>query len=610
MLTTVLSLVAAAAGWIAENSIRAGVVVVLILSLQYLGRGFMSARARSNLWLILLLHLVLPWAPTSTWSVHGLVPTSRSLAPRLNHLPSHLAANLVNLPGPDTSAVPDAGTSALEAPLVVAVWRLMAWCRWHPFAAVWLVGAIAIGIVTAREMIRDHRRLAGARRIERPDVLRLFEQCRQEIGLRRRVPLHESDWVPAPMVIGLWRCRVVMPAGLVDQLPHSDLRHIFLHEMAHLRRRDIPVATAMSSLLLLHWFNPLLWLAHYRLRVDRELACDAFVLRRNGGITPQAYGRTVIHLLEQCQRPAVFPNAAGILESKSEVKRRIIMIALHHHAPRWCAVASAAAGVLLAVFVLIRPVEGQPTVPAVTTTIAANGNYEDSIDLPFVYDDRVIGTWESVDFVADPADFKPGTRRTSFELYLKELVFHPDGSLNIPAKWTAGYVLNPEAKTASRYEVFTRDGQIFLSFEWKSGDYVIRHQQPKYYILRQMSAVPKPPPPRTVDDINIPFIDDPAVVGTWASVDFVKNPAEFVPGQPRWKGSLYMKELVFLPGGAMPIGALRWSSGVVLHAHDRTASHYEIRQMGGGTYMFYEWKSGDYTRRGMKPQYYVLRKEN
>jgi bla regulator protein BlaR1 len=71
-------------------------------------------------------------------------------------------------------------------------------------------------------------------------------------------------------------------------------------------------------------------------------------------------------------------------------------------------------------------------------------------------------------------------------------------------------------------------------------------------------------------------------------------------------GDLFLKKLVFLPGGKMDSSLDTWTKGVVLNSRQKTASRYEIRSIGGKDYMFYEWKSGDYTVRHMKPQYYVL----
>jgi hypothetical protein len=46
-----------------------------------------------------------------------------------------------------------------------------------------------------------------------------------------------------------------------------------------------------------------------------------------------------------------------------------------------------------------------------------------------------------------------------------------------------------------------------------------------------------------------------------------------------------------------------------MHQGDRTSSHYELREVQGWLYLFYEWKTGDVTIAGMKPHYYVLRKK-
>jgi bla regulator protein BlaR1 len=121
---------------------------------------------------------------------------------------------------------------------------------------------------------------------------------------------------------------------------------------------------------------------------------------------------------------------------------------------------------------------------------------------------------------------------------------------------------------------------------------------------------------RLVDDINLPFADDPAVLGTWLSVDFVAEPEDFTPGIKQFQDDLYLGGFTFLPKGAMgvipfaPKSApwFRWTKGVVTHNGDKTASRYILKDIKGVKYMFFEWKSGDYTIRHQKPQYYVLKK--
>ena len=50
--------------------------------------------------------------------------------------------------------------------------------------------------------------------------------------------------------------------------------------------------------------------------------------------------------------------------------------------------------------------------------------------------------------------------------------------------WTKGVVMHRGGdKTASRYTIKKIDGAAYLFLEWKSGDYIIRHQKPSYYVL-------------------------------------------------------------------------------------------------------------------------------
>ena len=111
----------------------------------------------------------------------------------------------------------------------------------------------------------------------------------------------------------------------------------------------------------------------------------------------------------------------------------------------------------------------------------------------------------------------------------------------------------------------------------------------------------------TKDNIDLPFVNDPQVLGEWESVDFVVDMSKFNPAQLSWKGKLYLKGLTFLENGKTPQAWWTWTKGVLIHHGDQTASHYEIREINSRPYLFLEWKSGDVTIAGMKPHYYVLK---
>jgi beta-lactamase regulating signal transducer with metallopeptidase domain len=265
-----------------------------------------------------------------------------------------------------------------------------------------------------------------------------------------------------------------------------------------------------------------------------------------------------------------------------------------------------------------------------TSTINEQGRIVDKVDYPFVNDPKVIGGWKSVDFVREIDQFNPAERNWKGDLYLNHLIFEEGGKIaGNMLTWTKGLVLSDD--TASKYIIKEIDGSEYMFFEWKSGDYTIRYMKPFYYVLKKVpvESIKFEPifgkekeadiPPtshineqgRIVDKIDYPFVNDPQVIGTWKSVDFVGEMDHFKPGEKQWKGrggELYLKELIFLPDGKTFKPWWTWTKGLVFHSGDKTASKYIIKNIDGSTYMFFEWKSGDYTIRHQKPAYYVLKK--
>jgi len=111
------------------------------------------------------------------------------------------------------------------------------------------------------------------------------------------------------------------------------------------------------------------------------------------------------------------------------------------------------------------------------------------------------------------------------------------------------------------------------------------------------------------DDIDLTFVKDSEVLGKWETVDFVDRPEDFNPtNRMGKKGEFIFKGLTFLPEGKTSYNWYRWTKGVLIHLGEQTAGAYEIRQINGQPYLFFEWKSGDVTILGRKPTYCVLRK--
>jgi hypothetical protein len=137
---------------------------------------------------------------------------------------------------------------------------------------------------------------------------------------------------------------LLLPASAAALLTHAQLRCVILHELCHLRRRDVWLNWLTTVLQILHWFNPLVWVASSRFRADRELACDALALGHLGQGETREYGQTILRLIENCAAYSRVPSMAGIGDNLGHLKFRLAMIGRFTRRPlRWALLAGATA---------------------------------------------------------------------------------------------------------------------------------------------------------------------------------------------------------------------------------------------------------------------------
>ncbi|MHC4518038.1 MAG: M56 family metallopeptidase, partial [Planctomycetota bacterium] len=334
--------------WLLRATLQGSLVVCLILLIKLILRNRLPAKWHYCLWLVLLVRLSLPWAPQSRLSIYNVLQPSRWTGPARAPTPvaprQTSASALADAAGHDDSTSaqpvspggPDEGTTsertAAPEPSAASPVAGRQTRSWLPNAGaglsmLWLVGAVVLaGYVLARNL-----RLWRAVRRERPvtdqQVLELLEDAKMQMGVQTILGVVVTDNVKSPALFGFVRPRLLLPQGLLEGLSLDELHYVFLHELAHLKRRDIYIGWWTAILQILHWFNPLLWFALRRMRADQEMACDALALSRLTPEEPAQYGRTVVSLLERFSQPQYVPSVAGILEDPSNIERRMTMIA-------------------------------------------------------------------------------------------------------------------------------------------------------------------------------------------------------------------------------------------------------------------------------------------
>ncbi len=215
-------------------------------------------------------------------------------------------------PSPSSHTSYTSPTAPSPAPLPLTSWLL----------PLWLTGCalLLLRLAAAHFLLRRNaRRCAPA-----PGPLTAaFAAAQQESGVRRPVRLLLDNARSIPVVWGLIRPTLLLPAE-ANAWDAAQLRSVLLHELAHLRRRDPLVQFLTQIACALHWFNPLVWLAAWRLHVERERACDDMVL--SSGVRPSTYAEHLLHIATQLS-PACWTHACGLaMARKSSLEGRLLAV--------------------------------------------------------------------------------------------------------------------------------------------------------------------------------------------------------------------------------------------------------------------------------------------
>ncbi|MDQ7054138.1 MAG: M56 family metallopeptidase [candidate division KSB1 bacterium] len=249
-----------------------------------------STRLRYGLWTLALVKLYLP----PVFSFHRISPAVETLdAPILQAVPV--------LTWPDDMLAVQLSRGVSLPLLLFGLWLLLA--------------AVMLALIVFQNL-RIRRTLKSATRMERLPTPDLLPECPP-----RRCELWLSPNLSSPLVFGLVRPRVYLPAGFLNW-PAEQRRSVLAHELAHLHFRDTWFLLLQIMALVLFAANPLVWLVHRRLLQIRELRCDEWAISRTG-IEPRTYGRILLSVLqEQVQPAAARMVGAYFAESRKTLLQR------------------------------------------------------------------------------------------------------------------------------------------------------------------------------------------------------------------------------------------------------------------------------------------------
>ncbi|MEX0977915.1 MAG: M56 family metallopeptidase [Pirellulales bacterium] len=271
-------------------------LVALLVATVAFGLRRSSPAVRYWLWQIVAIKLLI--LPFWSWSL---------VLPWLPAPAVTIASNL-SVPG---AAAADAmvPTSVAEQSIVATsdvanielTWRGWLFAAWAAIV-LWQVGRLGVQRVRLS-------RLLGKAQPGHDGLVAMVRQVAARLQLKPAPRVVLTDLDCSPFVCGMTRGLLVMPRELVATLTPQELLEVVAHELAHLKRRDLLWGWIPQIARMLFFFHPVAHWASYRIRLERELACDQVAIAHSGRSAGQ-YAKTLVRVLGSASCRAILPTAA------------------------------------------------------------------------------------------------------------------------------------------------------------------------------------------------------------------------------------------------------------------------------------------------------------
>jgi beta-lactamase regulating signal transducer with metallopeptidase domain len=323
--------------------VQAGVLIVVLLVIDFLIRKRVRATFRYWMWMLVFVKLVLPPTlslPTGIgyWlgdyfvadSIVAHQPTDAAQRESAGETAPSATAESSVAPEtqlgeasyePVTPAVSDSpiktatGDSSVAPNLNALAWQGILF-------GLWIVGVLVITALLVQRIFFVSGLIAQSEPAK-DQLVEVLDQCRQQVGLRRRIELRLSHNVTCPAVCGLLHPAILIPKGILEQLSQEKLRAVLIHELAHIKRGDLWINCVQTLLQIAYFYHPFVWLANTVVRKLREQAVDEMVLLALGA-EAKSYGNTLIDVAEMAFfKTSLSLRLIGVIESQKALQGRI-----------------------------------------------------------------------------------------------------------------------------------------------------------------------------------------------------------------------------------------------------------------------------------------------
>ncbi|WP_297422034.1 M56 family metallopeptidase [Clostridium sp.] len=320
-------------GFFQSSLTASAIILIVILILKILNKR-LSIRVKNAIWILVLIKLLIPVIPETNISLFNMLYekygsvvqeqneatdlTKTTKESQVNEQKSSTITNKSDNYNENEMSLSSKLADNNNREIISVVFKFISY--------IWVTGLVFLSFVLLRFSLKLNRKTKDINEYIHPGILTLLNECKNKLKIKSRIPLYVHDEFKSPCIMGIVKPKIYIPKYVLSIEDNRKLSHVFLHELVHYKRKHLIYNYLGIIALLIHWFNPFVWIAIKQMRLYREYDCDAYVLELLKEDENTDYGMTLLTLSRMLLNKGSYSQVPVFFETNNQIKNRIWMI--------------------------------------------------------------------------------------------------------------------------------------------------------------------------------------------------------------------------------------------------------------------------------------------
>lgn len=188
---------------------------------------------------------------------------------------------------------------------------------------IWMIGTVTFVLMFIRGVVQISKK-SKKRTFTEERINNILENCKEQLNINKKISVVLQS-KGKTSIFGLFNPVILLSENILQE-NNDTIKYIFLHELAHYKRKDLIFNYILLLTLSIHWFNPIVWFIFMRVREDIELGADELAIEKLNKQEKKEYGLVLINLLQNINQVSYTANMLCISDTEKNMERRILMI--------------------------------------------------------------------------------------------------------------------------------------------------------------------------------------------------------------------------------------------------------------------------------------------